>query len=74
MENLRIYLLGGNSVIGQAICSGILERFDNYNNDIVSFVRTKYDQKTLGESIEVANYLESVDYIIEQNKHIQCQK
>ena len=70
MENLRVYLLGGNSVIGQAICSGVLERFGNYNNDIFSFVRNKYDQKPLGESIEVANYLESIDYIVEQNKHI----
>jgi len=69
MENLRVYLLGGNSVIGQAICGGVLERFDNYNNEIVSFVRSKYDQNPLGESVEVANYLESVDYIIEQNKH-----
>ena len=33
MENLRVYLLGGNSVIGQAICGGVLEKFGNYNND-----------------------------------------
>ena len=58
MENLRVYLLGGNSVIGQAICGGVLEKFGNYNNDIVSFVRTKYNQNPPGKSIEVDEYLE----------------
>tara|TARA_Y100000996_G_scaffold361322_1_gene304171 strand:+ start:5967 stop:6671 length:705 start_codon:yes stop_codon:yes gene_type:complete len=68
MENLRVYLLGGNSVIGQAICGGVLEKFGNYNNDIVSFVRTKYNENPPGKSIEVDEYLESYNYILEQNK------
>lgn len=68
MDNLSVYLLGGNSVIGQAICTGVHERYGNYNNEIVSFVRNRYNQNTLGKTIKVDEYLESYNYIIEQNK------
>ena len=53
-NNLKIYLLGGNSVIGNAILKGVQKRHVNKNIETFSFVRNNYEGNTSENIIKVA--------------------
>ena len=61
--SLNIYLIGGNSVIGKSILRGVLKKYENFSLKITSFVRSEFQEKTIGEKITVNNYLECLDHI-----------
>ena len=62
-NNLKIYLLGGNSVIGNAILKGVQKRHVNKNIETFSFVRNNYEGNTSENIIKVSDYIDSKNYI-----------
>ena len=58
-NNLKIYLLGGNSVIGNAILKGVQKRHVNKNIETFSFVRNNYEGNTSENIIKVSDYIDS---------------
>lgn len=69
--SLNIYLIGGNSVIGKSILRGVLKKYENFSLKITSFVRSEFQEKTIGEKITVNNYLECLDHI---NSESSCKE
>ena len=67
-NNLKIYLLGGNSVIGNAILKGVQKRHVNKNIETFSFVRNNYEGNTSENIIKVSDYIDSKNYIDNGNK------
>ena len=68
-NNLNIYLIGGNSVIGKSILNGILKKYENFSVKITSFIRSDLKDNTIGEKIVINNYLESLEYINNGNSN-----
>lgn len=62
-QNLNIYLIGGNSVIGKSVLNGILKKYENSSVKITSFIRSELKDNIIGEKILVNNYLECFEYI-----------
>jgi len=67
-NNLEIYLLGGNSVIGNAILKGVQKRHINKNIETFAFVRNNYEGNTSGNIIKVLDYVDSKNYIDNEYK------
>lgn len=65
-DTINVYLIGGNSVIGTSIHSGIIKKHEA-NNLIKSifFARTVVDLVTPHKTVFFDNYLESIDFIEE---------
>ena len=68
-KNLNIYLIGGNSVIGKSILNGILKKYENSSVKISSFIRNDLKDNVIGEKIVINNYLESLEYINNENSN-----
>ena len=62
-QNLNIYLIGGNSVIGKSVLNGVLKKYENSSVKITSFIRSESQDNIIGEKILVNNYLECFEYI-----------
>ncbi len=62
-QNLNIYLIGGNSVIGKSVLNGVLKKYENSSVKITSFIRSELKDNIIGEKILVNNYLECFEYI-----------
>lgn len=62
-QNLNIYLIGGNSVIGKSVLNGVLKKYENSSVKITSFIRSELKENIIGEKILVNNYLECFEYI-----------
>ncbi len=73
-DKIQIFLIGGNSVIGEAILNGVLEKYKNNNIEIISFIRTNYGKKIQGETVFVDEYIESVKYIDKNFSSLQSKK
>ena len=62
-QNLNIYLIGGNSVIGKSVLNGVLKKYENSSVKITSFIRSESQDNIIREKILVNNYLECFEYI-----------
>ena len=58
-KKYRVFLIGGNSLIGGAVLNGIKLRYDNV--EVIKFVRNKNSQDN--NIIEVKNYKDSINRI-----------
>lgn len=70
-DKLKIFLIGGNSVIGNAITNGIFMKYNDFDLDLISFIRSDYKEQVLGKSVMVKDYSEAVQYI---NQDIESKK
>tara|TARA_X000000368_G_scaffold108809_1_gene84646 strand:- start:8655 stop:9353 length:699 start_codon:yes stop_codon:yes gene_type:complete len=68
MNELNIYLIGGNSTIGQAILKGVEKKYRDSKKHVTSFIRNKYDDLPPGECIQVNEYKEALNWIVNQSK------
>ena len=60
-NDIRMFLIGGNSTIGQAIIKGLKKKDSNHNQiKVTSFARGQSEFKNLGDVIFVKKYIESV--------------
>tara|TARA_B100000035_G_scaffold252687_1_gene221989 strand:- start:153 stop:881 length:729 start_codon:yes stop_codon:yes gene_type:complete len=65
-NDIHIFLIGGNSTIGQAITQGLKKKYSSHNEiKVTSFARGQSEFKNLGDIIYVKNYIESILYIKE---------
>ena len=63
LNKIEIFLIGGNSTIGNAILDGVLEKHKNKDIEIISFIRTEHNVDVRGREIKVNDYSETIDYI-----------
>jgi len=65
-NNIHIFLIGGNSTIGQAVIRGLMKKYNNHKEiEVTSFARRKSENKIFGDVIYVKNYIESILHIKE---------
>lgn len=68
MNELNIYLIGGNSTIGQAILKGVEKKYNKYNINITAFIRNNYYDFPTIDNIRVNEYKEALNWIVNQSK------
>ena len=52
-QNLNIYLIGGNSVIGKSVLNGILKKYENSSVKITSFIRSELEDNIILSLIHI---------------------
>lgn len=65
-NNIHIFLIGGNSTIGQAVIKGLMKKYSDHKKiEVTSFARGHSEIKHFGDVIYVKNYIESILHIKE---------
>jgi hypothetical protein len=65
-NDMHIFLIGGNSTIGQAVIKGLIKKYSNHQEiEVSSFARRQSENKIFGDVIYVKNYIESILHIKE---------
>tara|TARA_B110000438_G_scaffold263910_1_gene276214 strand:- start:1563 stop:2258 length:696 start_codon:yes stop_codon:yes gene_type:complete len=67
-NNIKFYLFGGNSKIGNAILNGLIVKYKNHPVDIISIIRNSKGHIPKGKIVLVNNYLEGLNYIDQKDK------
>tara|TARA_B100000579_G_scaffold258178_1_gene212582 strand:- start:327 stop:1037 length:711 start_codon:yes stop_codon:yes gene_type:complete len=73
-NKVKIFLIGGNSLIGKSVLNGITKKYETEEIEIISFARSKIKEKIPGKVVFVNNYIESIDLINKESSEDKSKK